>query len=769
MKYTRRHFSEDTYRLWEKGVTLPVPENSRSYVVKYRIDEEQYSVIEINASNINEALEQACFQVAKKFAIFPEDVDLHSIYDIDGKLLWGDGLPFGLSRREFLTALGLAKAALLFGLPRVAKGATTSVSLAGSASLFPSFTDDVFSTYLYTGNGGTQTINNGIDLAGKGGLVWIKSRNDSTYGVNNLHTLYDTARGTGNGYLNTSSTAVSNSNGGPDAFDAFTSNGFSLDGSVFVGAQAGAISNNGGQNYVSWTFRKAAKFFDCGTFVAGSDSNRRISHSLGIAPGLVVVKHTTTTSGWYTYHRSTGRTGLHNLNSTAAVNGSQAWWGASDPTSTDFGVNEAQLFSSGQTVVWYAWAHDPSVQGVIQCGTYLGNGSNDGPLVDLGWEPQYVFVKCSSFSDVNTHWVVQDLLRGMPWSGGAGQTIYLNSTGAEFNNYAVSPTSRGFKINGTGGGSNQSGQSYIYCAIRRPNKPPTSGTQVYNAITYTGNGGAGRYLSGVGFTPDTAIVCERGRSGIPHLFFDRMRDNRELDATTSASEGANGFASLSNQDGIVLNTSGFGNASGMSYISYFFRRAPGFFDVIIPNGATSGTIEHTHNLGAAPELVIFKARTVVQDWFVEGNVVGQGYQCYLNLPNGRGATSYISSPTSATFTTAGLNPTAYVFYLFSSLPGISKVASYTGNGTSQTINCGFTTGARFLLIKRTDNLGNWYLWDSARGIVTGNDTYLNLNTTAAEVASDDSVDPDSSGFIVNQVVATNINVTGATYIFLAIA
>jgi hypothetical protein len=59
--------------------------------------------------------------------------------------------------------------------------------------------------------------------------------------------------------------------------------------------------------------------------------------------------------------------------------------------------------------------------------------------------------------------------------------------------------------------------------------------------------------------------------------------------------------------------------------------------------------------------------------------------------------------------------------------------------------------------------------DSARGIVAGNDPHLSLNTTAAEVTSDDSIDPDNSGFIVNQVAATNINVTSATYIFLAIA
>ena len=111
----------------------------------------------------------------------------------------------------------------------------------------------------------------------------------------------------------------------------------------------------------------------------------------------------------------------------------------------------------------------------------------------------------------------------------------------------------------------------------------------------------------------------------------------------------------------------------------------------------------------------------------------------------------------------------YIAYLFSTLAGISRVGSYTGNGSSQTIDCGFTTGARFILIKRTDSTGDWYVWDSARGIVAGNDPHLSLNTTAAEVTTDDSVDAESSGFIVNQDAGTNVNVNTASYIFLAIA
>ena len=128
--------------------------------------------------------------------------------------------------------------------------------------------------------------------------------------------------------------------------------------------------------------------------------------------------------------------------------------------------------------------------------------------------------------------------------------------------------------------------------------------------------------------------------------------------------------------------------------------------------------------------------------------------------------------TSATVNSS--NSKVYIAYLFATLDGISKVGTYTGNGSSQTINCGFSAGARFVLIKRANlsvsgNEGDWFMWDSLNGIVAGNDPHLSINTGTAQVATDDSVDPANSGFIVNQVSATNINVSSSTYIFYAIA
>jgi hypothetical protein len=208
-----------------------------------------------------------------------------------------------------------------------------------------------------------------------------------------------------------------------------------------------------------------------------------------------------------------------------------------------------------------------------------------------------------------------------------------------------------------------------------------------------------------------------------------------------------------------------------------FKRAKGFFDVVAYTGTGSAHAEN-HSLGVVPEMMIVKDRSGVNHWWVYHKDTGNTSYLILNLGYGV-ATSQPQSwnsttPTASVFsvgTQGQVNTTthAYISYLFASATGVSKVGSYTGNGSNQNIACGFSAGARFVLIKRTDTNGDWYIWDTERGIVAGNDSHLSLNTTAAQVSTDDSIDPQSAGFTVNQVTATNINVTNGTYIFLAIA
>ena len=209
---------------------------------------------------------------------------------------------------------------------------------------------------------------------------------------------------------------------------------------------------------------------------------------------------------------------------------------------------------------------------------------------------------------------------------------------------------------------------------------------------------------------------------------------------------------------------------------YGFKRAPSFFDEVCYAGQNSAPLVNSHNLGVTPELAIIKNRTTATDWLVQTQITGLGNYLNLNTVNALSSAAYfITAWTSTTFTLSnGITATNtlgsnYVAWLFATCPGVSKVGSYTGTGAAQTINCGFTTGARFVLIKRTDGSAGWHVWDSARGIIPSNDPYLLLNSTAAEVTGTDYIDTTSVGFDVTSTAPAAINANGGTYIFLAIA
>jgi hypothetical protein len=112
----------------------------------------------------------------------------------------------------------------------------------------------------------------------------------------------------------------------------------------------------------------------------------------------------------------------------------------------------------------------------------------------------------------------------------------------------------------------------------------------------------------------------------------------------------------------------------------------------------------------------------------------------------------------------------YIAYLFASVDGISKIGTYSGTGSNVNVDCGFSAGARFVLIWRADSSGpGWYVYDSARGIVAGNDPYSLLGSTATEVTNTDYIDPLNAGFTVTSSAPAALNTSGGTYTFLAIA
>ena len=119
-----------------------------------------------------------------------------------------------------------------------------------------------------------------------------------------------------------------------------------------------------------------------------------------------------------------------------------------------------------------------------------------------------------------------------------------------------------------------------------------------------------------------------------------------------------------------------------------------------------------------------------------------------------------------------------IAYLFASLDGISKIGTYTGTGNNIDVNCGFTAGARFVLIKRTDTEisgtagTHWYMWDTDHGITANaSDPYIRLSDANEQVLNTNYIDPLNEGFTVTSSAAANsgINASGGTYMFFAIA
>ena len=632
--------------------------------------------------------------------------------------------------------------------------------------------DEVFSTDLYRGTGQDGlVITNEVDLDGSGGLVWIKRRDAGTENI-----LQDSERGLGTGgtykQLFTNLTSSENTTT-VEGVASFNSNGFTVDN----GSDVNKVNNL----FASWTFRKAPKFFDVVTYT-GTGSAQTISHNLGTTPGFFICKCTSGSSNWKVWHRSlaNGASGVMNLNQTGAETSNTTVWNNTLPTDSVFSLGTStQANENGFEYVAYLFAHNDgdgefgpdSDQDIIKCGTFEGASAT----VSLGFEPQWILAKNT---DSNSWWMMYDNMRGMPLRGGPAElspnqnNAETTAPSAESILQTVNVNADGFSV--TGG----FGSTYIYMAIRRgPLAPPEDATEVFN-VTETNSGFTTKITTG--FAVDTQLASATSQTS-NRWIVDRLRGVR-----TNLSINTPGLRTNST-DGENLNTgyslwwdsTGFAipaEWASINTVFYNWKRAPGFFDVVPYTGDGTAGRTVSHNLGVAPEMIWVKRRSSSALWAVYHKDLGNTKYIQLQSNAAAGTSSVFwnnTSPTSmdftvGTYTAVNGNADTFIAYLFATLPGISKVGSYTGNGTNQNIDCGFTSGARFILIKPTDAGNSWYVWDSTRGIVAGNDPFLLLDTNDAGITSADYIDPYSGGFNVTGGPGT-VNQSGNEHIFYAIA
>jgi hypothetical protein len=679
-------------------------------------------------------------------------------------------------------------------------GNVTADAYGGGVAVIPNYIEDVFSTYLYTGNGSTQTITNGIDLSTKGGLVWVKTRSAAG---NNF--LFDTARGVNNEIRSNSNNAQSTVS---NSLTAFNSTGFDIGSAVNV-------ANNNAVTYASWTFRKQPKFFDIVTWTGdGTLYNlRNISHSLGSVPGCVIVKATNASGFWWVSSRLSGTSPQYRTWSSYpnyfATNRTDGSYGVhaegtnfTDTTFNLSGFGETGTIDgqggtnlAGVTYVAYLFAHNAGGFGltgtdnVISCGSYTEGAS--AQEITLGYEPQWLLMKSSSST---SDWYLYDTMRGMSYTQSNPLVPNTSDPEANFGTGFFRPTATGFTaLPGYWG----SGVSVIYIAIRRgPMKVPTSGTTVYSASQVNSPGG--NQVITNNFSADLVLTAQPSAADDGNKWaFDRLRGSSNVTAyttilATNLTSAEQSAASL-----------GAGNGKGIGFDSnttikdnfwspdwgpndniiwWNFKRAPSFFDEVCYTGNGTSNTAIAHNLTAIPELWIVKARNQgTRNWQVYYNLSSSSYaRLILNTTDAgttgiayNAGTNLYAQPTSTNlYLMNGFPNTSaetYVSYLFATCAGVSKVTNFTGTGALQTINCGFAAGSRFVLIKRTDSTGDWYVWDSSRGLSSSTDPYLLLNSTAAEVTGTNWVDTTATGFQVTAASGNNVNINGASYIALAVA
>ena len=320
-----------------------------------------------------------------------------------------------------------------------------------------------FNTVLWDGNNSSTTHTVGFQPD----FSWIKQREDDGYS----HMLFDAIRG--------ATKYISSNEQNAEATDsqtltAFTGTGFTVGTSNLV--------NRSGDTYVGWNWKAGTGQGSANTDgsinttytsvnttagisicqYTGTGSNGTIGHGLGAVPKFIMIKETNQGGrSWRVYHKDLGNTQLMYLNTNGAPSSDTTAWNSTTPTSSVFSVGTSGgVNASGSTYIAYVFA---DVQGFSKIGgSYIGNGSSDGPFIwTNGMKPSWVMIKKSSSSDP---WVIFDNKRA-PYNY-FDKLIYPDSNEAESGAAERGDfLSNGIKLRSNHTFFNGSGITYTYTAF----------------------------------------------------------------------------------------------------------------------------------------------------------------------------------------------------------------------------------------------------------------------------------------------------------------
>ena len=368
-----------------------------------------------------------------------------------------------------------------------------------------------------------------------------------------------------------------------------------------------------------------------------------------------------------------------------------------------------------------------------------------------------------------------DCMRGCV-TGGNDAWFEFDTSDAESTNNFFKVTPTGFSFEATAGSLNGNGGDFIYMAIRRPDgyvgKSAEAGTDVFNIIAggSGSTGGAGGCFTS-NFPVDFGTIRTTGSH--PWQTGARLMGTNYMPGLeqNNAQADANNFSWDSNI--------GYVNGNFGGYYSWVWRRHAGF-DVVTHEGDGVAGRAIPHSLSKTPEMMWVKCRDSSGNWRVyhkglNGGTNPEQYRLFVNTDAEEAALSTIwndTAPTSTHFTLgthSDVNGDGndYIAILFASVDGISKVGSYTGNGSTSgpSVTTGFSP--RFLVVKNASSSAYWVVFDTLRGINnSGNDSRLKLNNTDAANSFNDWLSVSSTGFTLN-IADSAVNTNTDKYIYYA--
>ena len=648
------------------------------------------------------------------------------------------------------------------------------------------YLDDIYGLATYKGTGGSHSVVNGIDNSTEGGMIWSKARNGDGGGYE--WNLVDTHRGAPY-YLKMPSQSAQTYDGS-NGISSFNTNGYTIHGNS-------GRSNNTNKEYVSYNFRKCPKFFDIVTYTGNGTSNRQIAHDLDCAVGFMTIFQYQHGNDWVAWHRQcpslAGRWDTQNKWNSNNFNN----YLGSAPSSTHFTVNNnGATNGNGYGYIAYLWAHNKSYgefgdgrdQDVIKCGGFSANTSGNRIEIDLGFEPQFIMLKKHTTGENpgDDYTYIFDTDRGMHERFRYRLATLDHDEDLSNNrvtdNVYIHATNKGFSLKGFY--HSQTTTGWWYVAIRKcdgaTGRIPENGTDVFTMDT--GSASSNIPTFDAGFPVDWAMVRKPGSTSNNNVVYKALgtyyleTNNSDGKATAAPQSG------YSSGDFVFDDDRGFATDFNSSIQAWMWKCNPGFNAFLTNYGnGTASTQTVTHNLGGVPEMIWNKridyASGGAGDWIIyhkgfNGGTNPQNYYIKLNsnFANSTGSWAWAdTAPTATTLTLgngegANYTQSRNLIMCFKSVPGISKVGYYDGNGSSSNaISCGFQP--RFLLIKRTDSASDWKYWDSVRGTQFPFAMMLRLNTDNQHY-NDALISFTSTGFSLISTDAT-VNANSGKYVFYA--